>query len=154
MGYQRPRSLAPMRVQRWVIRCGMLGAEPLSFVRGRRWGPYGPRGRAGTGREGAAGASVEFWSLSLHCWARRTFETVAFFSFLLHKKKNSPARLGYSVRWSQKCEAKVLFCLAGFFFFLPLSSPIFNVLVNVGRKASGERVRIYYVPSFCGTVAK
>lgn len=67
--------------------------------------------------------------MSLHCWARRTFKTVAFFSFLLYKKKNSPAWLGYSIRWSQKYEARVLFCLAGFFF--PLSSLIFNVLVNV-----------------------
>lgn len=89
--------------------------------------------------------------MSLHCWARRTFKTVAFFSFLLYKKKNSPARLGYSVRWSQKYEARVLFCLLNFF---PLSSSIFNVLVNVGRKAWGECVRIYYVPSFCGAVAK
>lgn len=81
---------------------GMLGTEPLSFVRGRRWGRCGPRGRAGTGREGAAGAIVELWSLSVPCWARRTFEAAALFSFLLHRKKNSPARFGYSILWTQK----------------------------------------------------
>lgn len=63
-GWGNTSSLAPMRAQVRVVRCGMLGTEALSFVRGRRWGRCGPRGRARTGRQGAAGATVEFWSLS------------------------------------------------------------------------------------------
>lgn len=57
-GWGNTSSHALMRVQFLVIRCGMLGTEPLSFVRGRRWAQCGPRGRAGTGREGA-------------CWGHR-----------------------------------------------------------------------------------
>lgn len=125
------RSLAPMRVQRRaVIRCGMLGAEPLSFVRGRRWGPDGPRGRAGTGREGAARASVEFWSLSWHCWARRTFETVAFFFFLLSQEEKLPCsvRLLHTLESEVRGQGFSLFWLDSF----SLSSLIFNVFSKCG----------------------
>lgn len=110
---------------------GMLGTDPLSFVRGRRWGRCGPRGRAGTGREGAAGAAVEFWSVSLLCWARRAFEAAALFFLLLPRKKNSPARLGYSILWTQKCVARVLFCLAALFSLcLPPSFLCFKMWVG------------------------
>lgn len=89
---------------------GALGSARVrgcSFVRGRR--PSRRRGGRGV------------WSLSSPSWARRTLGAAALL-FLLRGKKKSPARFGYSILWTQKCEARVLFCLAVFVF-----SPVFSV---------------------------
>lgn len=89
---------------------GALGSARVrgcSFVRGRR--PSRRRGGCGV------------WSLSSPSWARRTLGAAALLFFLLRGKKKSLARFGYSILWTQKCEARVLFCLAVFVF-----SPVFS----------------------------
>lgn len=121
-GLGKPAARAPPPSRQWVgsreRTCERSDARMLLCERpapGTRLD--GPR-RSCWGRRGV-------WSLSSPFWARRTFEAAALLSFLLHGKKKSPARFGYFILWTQKCEARVLFCLA--------------VLVNVGRKAWGER---------------